>query len=109
MSATCREKSAPKILFAITQQISWDAIEGKGLAQLLSHPFRCRMGGHIAVDHATSFMHQKHVQHLGRMAGTVKKSTETRVLTNASAERQSRQTHYATTQNGRRTVRDTNG
>jgi len=51
---------------AVAQQVTRELVEGKGLPQLLSRPFRRRMGGHIAVNNTTMVMgqYQKHVKDL---------------------------------------------
>jgi hypothetical protein len=76
-------ESIAENLIAIAEQIAGNLIKRKGLAQLVSRPFRGGMRGDIEVHHPTPVMrqHQKHVQHRNRIVGTVKKSTDTRFLT----------------------------
>jgi len=51
---------------AVAQQVTRELVQGEGLPQLLSRPFRRRMGGHIAVNNTTTVMgqYQKHVKDL---------------------------------------------
>ena len=51
---------------AVAEQVTQELVEGKSLPQLLSRPLGRRMGGHIAMDNATSVMgqYQKHVKNL---------------------------------------------
>jgi hypothetical protein len=46
------------------RQVARKLVKGKGLAQLLSRPFRGRVGGHIEVQNTTPIMgpYQKHVK-----------------------------------------------
>ena len=56
---------------AVAQQVTRELVEGKGLPQLLSRPFRRRMGGHVAVNNTTTVMgqYQKHVKDLETEGG----------------------------------------
>src|ERR1700758_658843 len=56
---------------AVAKQVRRELVKGKGLPQLLSRPFRCRMGGHIAVNNTTTVMgqYQKHVKDLETEGG----------------------------------------
>ena len=47
---------------AVAQQVARELGKGKGLTQLLSCPFRCRVGGDIEVQDATAVMGQNQKQ-----------------------------------------------
>ena len=51
---------------AVAQQVARELGKGKGLTQLLSCPFRCRVGGDIEVQDATAVMgqNQENVENL---------------------------------------------
>jgi hypothetical protein len=46
--------------------VARELVKGKGFSQLVSGPLRGGVGGHVAVENATSVMgqHQKHVKDL---------------------------------------------
>jgi hypothetical protein len=56
---------------AVAQQVAGELVKGKCLAQLLSRPFRGRVGGHIEMQNTTPVMgqHQKHVKDLETDSG----------------------------------------
>src|SRR6516164_4983969 len=65
----------PEDSIAVAQQVARDMVEGKGLPQVLSRPFRRWVSGHIEVQNATPVMrqYQKHVKYLETDGGHCEK------------------------------------
>ena len=65
------------------QQIARGRLPGKGFAELLGRPFSRRVGGHTDVKNASAVVsqYQEDVQDLEADGRTVKKSTDTSVVT----------------------------
>ena len=73
----------PEDPITIPQQIAGSGVPGKGFAQLLRGPLGGRMCCNSEMQDAPAVVsqHQKYVQDLERIVGTVKKSTETMLFT----------------------------